>query len=166
LQQWTSRGNQQQQVNRPSASTERRAEQSVMYPIMKNRNRGMKPILVESKPRFDVVPRPKLGAEVRSSTISIGAANAPPRNSSEYLWLLPWSSLPLNLHATAADFFANHRPRSRPPPLPFSNRINRHALAGRFSRVASLNLRAPDRIQIDMHGRARCCGYRNRAARR
>ena len=98
------------------------------------------PIQVEWKPRA-MLSAPKLGPTVRSSTISIGAASAPARSNSAVsvassVFILPLICTrppPISSRITGAVTIS---------PLPFSNRIMAMRLPT-FSRVASLNLRAP-----------------------
>ena len=105
-----------------------------------NTEMATKPILVESKPRL-ILSAPRLGPTVRSSTISIGAAKAPARNSSDVslassVFILPLICTrppPISSRITGAVTIS---------PLPFSNRMMAMRLPT-FSRVASLNLRAP-----------------------
>ena len=100
----------------------------------------MKPIFVELKPRV-MFSAPRLGPTVRSSMICIGAASAPARSSSEVfcasmLLMLPLICTrppPISSRMTGAVTIS---------PLPFSNRMIAMRLPT-FSRVASLNCRAP-----------------------
>ncbi len=100
----------------------------------------MKPIFVELKPRV-ILSAPRLGPTVRSSMISIGAASAPARSSSEVSWASALLMLPL-ICTRPPPISSRMTGAVTISPLPFSNRMIAMRLPT-FSRVASLNFLAP-----------------------